>query len=276
MQGLGNDFIVIDAISQRLNPDDFLSLTQQLCDRRFGIGADGIVWVLSSKTHDFQMRIFNSDGSEPQMCGNGIRCFAKFIYENQLSDQTVFSIQTKAGPILPGLLIKDGKVEAIEVDMGPPILERGNIPILGEKASEKVIEEELILQNQTFTYTGVSMGNPHAVLFVEDLKQIDIETLGPVCETHPLFPEKINTHFVQVLSPTEAVMVIWERGAGETLACGTGACAVLVAGVLTGKLSRKATLHLPGGDLIIEWQASDNHVLMTGPAETIYKGKISI
>ncbi len=276
LHGLGNDFIVIDAITQRVNETEIQAKSPELCDRHFGIGADGVVLVLPSTTADFKMRIFNSDGSEPQMCGNGIRCFARFVFEAGLTDKDMFSIETLAGPIVPALCRTDGVITGIEVDMGLPILLRGQIPIAGGDPQSRVIAEPLNVAGQTFQFTGVSMGNPHAVVFVSDLAAIDLEAVGPLCESHALFPEKINTEFVQVLSPKEAVMVVWERGAGETLACGTGACAVLVAGVLNGVLARKALIHLPGGDLTIEWSESDDRITMMGPATTVFSGEFLI
>ncbi len=275
MQGLGNDFIVVDAVNQNLDDLNLPDLSQRLCDRHFGIGADGLILVLPSDHSDFKMRIFNADGSEPQMCGNGIRCFARFVYENGLIEKEVFSVETLAGVIVPALILRDGKVQLIEVDMGPATLERSKIPMRGEHATQ-VVAEPVEVDGVSYPVTAVSMGNPHAVIFVDNLKDIDIEKIGPKFEHHALFPERTNTEFVQVLAPNEAVMVVWERGSGETLACGTGACAVTVAGVLNGKLDRKSLIHLPGGDLSIEWQASDNHVMMTGPAVTVFKGEVTI
>ena len=275
MHGLGNDFIVIDGLSQRVSEVDFSKEAVFLCDRNFGIGADGVILVLPSTHSDFKMSIFNADGSEPQMCGNGIRCFARFVYENSLTDKVVFSVETLAGVIVPSLVVEDGKIQAIEVDMGLPILERGRIPILGEPKDKPVIHESLSVDGKSYPITCVSMGNPHCVTFVEDLKRIALNEIGPKFEHHPSFPERTNTEFVQIISRSEAGMLVWERGSGATLACGTGACAVLVAGVLNNLLDRKALIHLPGGDLIIEWQ-EDDRIMMTGPAETVFKGEIQL
>jgi diaminopimelate epimerase len=275
LHGLGNDFILIDAINQRLDNLDYAKLAVNLCSRNFGIGADGLILVLASEKQDIKMRIFNSDGSEPEMCGNGIRCFARFVYENKLIEKEVFSVETNAGVIIPALVLKDGLVEAVEVDMGVPILDAAKIPLTGFTGS-KIIAQDIEVDGQTFKFTPVSMGNPHAVVFLKDLKTLDINKLGPKFEKHEYFPQKINTEFVQVLNPKEAVVIVWERGAGETLACGTGACATVVAGVLNGVLERKVTVHLPGGDLNIEWQESDSHVIMTGPAQMVYTGEIEI
>ncbi len=274
MHGLGNDFIVVDAINQRLDENTFEDLAKAVCDRHFGIGGDGLVLVLASDHSEFKMRIFNSDGSEPQMCGNGMRCFAKFVYESKLTDKEIFSVETLAGVMIPALLIKEGVVHAIEVDMGPAVLERAKIP-MSQTGPSPVIQESMTVAGVTYGVTAVSMGNPHAVIFVEDIEAVELEKIGPLCEHHPLFPERTNTEFVQVLNRNEAIMRVWERGAGETLACGTGACAVTVAGVLNNSLDRKALIHLPGGDLSIEWQM-EGHVMMTGPATTVFTGEIEI
>jgi diaminopimelate epimerase len=276
MQGTGNDFIVVDAINQRWEVTDTGAVAAALCDRHFGIGADGLILVLPSQTQDFKMRIFNADGSEPEMCGNGIRCFAKFVHDAGLSDLDVFSVETMAGPIVPALLKQDGVVVGVEVDMGEPRLQRKDIPMGFGDQTNRVVNEPLAIQGEHFLITGVSMGNPHAVIFCPDLSQVVVADLGPQIEIHPLFPEKTNVEFVQIISATEAKMQVWERGSGETLACGTGACAVLVAGVLTQRLSRKATIHLPGGSLGIEWQESNNHVIMSGPVKTVFTGQFSL
>ena len=262
MHGLGNDFIVVDAINQRLDVSESPELAKKLCERNFGIGADGLILALRPTHSDIQMRIFNPDGSEPEMCGNGIRCFAKFIHDNKMIEKDVFSVETAAGIIVPALITNNGEVTAVEVDMGAPAYTQ--------------IKEQIAVNNQNFEFTRVSMGNPHAVVFVDDLKKIDIEGLGPHFETHPTFPDRTNTEFIQVINRNEIVLIVWERGAGETLACGTGACASVVAGVLTDRLDRKVLVHLPGGDLSIEWQQSDNHVMMTGPATSVYKGEIEL
>ncbi len=206
------------------------------------------------------------------MCGNGIRCLAKFAVDEGLIAKDAFSVETLAGPMIPTLIKDQDKVIAVEVDMGEPILERAKIPVAGGKKGQ-VIREPLQVAGKTYEFTAVSMGNPHAVIFMDDIDALNLPEIGPQFETHPLFPQKTNTEFVKIISPKEAVMRVWERGAGETLACGTGACAILVAGVLTGKLERKAVIHLPGGPLEIEWQEGDNHVIMTGPAEHVFSGE---
>lgn len=275
LQGLGNDFVLINAISNRLDAINLSDLARRLCDRNFGIGADGLLLVLESSKSDIRMRIFNADGSEAQTCGNGLRCFAKFIYENQLIEKELFSVETLAGVAMPALIIKNNRVDAVEVDLGIPKLERSQIPMKGP-AQDLVLAEALHVNGEEFSITAVSMGNPHAVVFVDDLKRVDLDRLGPLFEGHPVFPEHVNTEFVQILNRNEIVMIVWERGAGKTLACGTGACAAVVAGVLNNKLDRKVLVHLPGGRLNIEWQESDEHVVMTGPAEEVFHGEIDL
>lgn len=277
-QGLGNDFVLIDAISQRIDIDRLRTQAESLCDRHFGIGADGIILALPSDTSDIQMRVINADGTEPEMCGNGLRCFAKWVREEGLIDKDMFSVQTGAGVRIPALLDATGNEQMIEVGMGEPELNPENIPTRLQPGAEdeRVISQPIHIEGEVFNITTVSMGNPHAVIFVDDLTQIDIAHLGPLLANHSAFPKGVNVEFVQVLSRTEAVMIVWERGAGETLACGTGACAVLVAGVLESRLDRSATIQLPGGPLGIVWQESDNKIIMTGPAKTVYRGQFEL
>jgi diaminopimelate epimerase len=275
MHGLGNDFVVVDAVRQRFELD-YANFAQAVCDRHFGIGGDGLILVLPSDHSDLRMRIFNSDGSEPQMCGNGIRCFAKFAYEEGLIQKDVLSVETLAGVMVITMGVTDGHVSAVEVDMGPPRLRRAEIPMVGGDPAGHVLCEPVTVHGRTFEVTAVSMGNPHAVVFVPSTEDIEIDVVGPLFEHHALFPERTNTEFVQIVSRTEAIMRVWERGAGETLACGTGACAVAVAGILNGLLEPKVTVHLPGGDLLIEWQKGDNHVIMSGPAALVFKGELEI
>jgi diaminopimelate epimerase len=272
MQGLGNDFILINAISQRLIRFDFNEFAKKICNRNYGIGADGLIIIQESLKADLQMRVFNSDGSEAEMCGNGIRCFAKYVYENKILDKDIFSVETLAGIVVPALNIKNNAVESIEVDMGIPNLARYKIPMVGPK-DDIVIAENITVENNQYAITCVSMGNPHAIVFVDDLASIDIDKIGPKFENHKLFPEKINTEFVQVINQDEIAMVAWERGAGKTLACGTGACAAVVACVINNKTNRKVLVHLPGGQLSIEWQESDEHIMLNGPAELVFKGE---
>lgn len=273
-QGLGNDFILID---NRHQSDPCLTPSQAVewCDRHFGIGADGVIFALPGESGtDYTMRIFNSDGSEPEMCGNGIRCLAKFLADLELEQSESnhsrrYRIQTLAGVITPELTT-DGLVT---VDMGAPRLLAAEIPTTLGTPIEQVINQPLTVAGQTWTVTCVSMGNPHCVTFVEDVAAIDLAAIGPQFEHHLAFPKRTNTEFIQVVRPDYLKMRVWERGAGITLACGTGACASLVAGVLTGQCERRATVELPGGPLEIEWSTTDQRVYMTGPAQQVFAGQ---
>ncbi|MCL1469420.1 diaminopimelate epimerase [Argonema antarcticum] len=270
--GLGNDFILIDNRTLSLpvlTPEEAI----KLCDRHFGIGADGVIFALKGQDGtDYTMRIFNSDGSEPEMCGNGIRCLAQFIAELEgiSSQDSEYRIHTLAGVITPKLR-RDGQVI---VDMGLPRLLAAEIPTTLCSGDEKVVNQPLEVDGKSWDVTCVSMGNPHCITFVEDVAAIPLETVGPKFEHHSVFPQRTNTEFIQVVGQDYLKMRVWERGAGVTLACGTGACAALVAGVLTGRCDRKATVELPGGPLEIEWSEVDGRVYMTGPAEKVFTGKI--
>ncbi|MCC5654333.1 diaminopimelate epimerase [Nostoc sp. XA013] len=270
--GLGNDFILIDNRSSSepvVTPDKAI----KLCDRHFGIGADGVIFALPGENGtDYTMRIFNSDGSEPEMCGNGIRCLAGFLadLEGESRNKDLYRIHTLGGVMTPQLL-SNGQVK---VDMGLPRLLAGEIPTTLTPNEEKVISQPLEVAGQTWDVTCVNMGNPHCITFVEDVAAIELESIGPKFEHHPVFPQRINTEFIQVVRSDYLKMRVWERGAGITLACGTGACASLVAGVLTEKCDRTATIELPGGSLQIEWSEIDQRVYMTGPAERVFTGKL--
>ncbi|CAM3949469.1 diaminopimelate epimerase [Paenibacillus alkaliterrae] len=271
MNGLGNDFVVI-AEEQQL-PDNAAELAIELCNRFFGIGADGLVYILPSEIADFRMRIINSDGSEAEQCGNAIRCVAKYVYDNGLTDKEEITIETLgAGAQKVQLTVQEGEVVSVRVDMGQPILNGVQVPTTVD--AERVIEHPIEVDGREFRFTAVSMGNPHCVIYVDDAVHFDLNTWGPKLETHPLFPRKINVEFVTVNSRTHTDMRVWERGAGPTLACGTGACATVVASVLTGATDRTATVSLKGGDLLIEWNESDNHVYMTGPAAVSFRGTL--
>ena len=270
MHGLGNDFILIDCIIQGCGEDfaDFGGISKRLCDRRFGIGADQIL-VLSASDHaDFRMTIFNADGGEVEMCGNGVRCLAKYIWDRGLSDKSILFIETLAGIIKPE---KSGNM--VRVDMGEPILEPDRIPVRLLHPSDGVVAYPLFIEDREFKITCVSMGNPHAVIVVDDAAAFPVAKYGPMIEAHSMFPKKINVEFIEILSRREIRMRVWERGAGETMACGTGASAVAVAASIKGLTERNVTVHLPGGDLSIEW-AYDNHVYMTGPAVEVFEGTI--
>ncbi|WP_414550563.1 diaminopimelate epimerase [Anabaena sp. CCY 0017] len=270
--GLGNDFILVDNRASSLpllTPEQAIPL----CDRHFGIGADGVIFALPGENGaDYTMRIFNSDGSEPEMCGNGIRCLGRFIadLEGESRNKDSYQIHTLAGMITPQLMA-DGQVK---VDMGLPRLLAGEIPTTLGTAETKVINQPIEVAGKTWEVTCVSMGNPHCITFVSDVAAIPLEIIGPQFEHHPAFPQRINTEFIQVVSRDYVKMRVWERGAGITLACGTGACAALVAGVLTGNCDRIATVELPGGPLQIEWSEIDQRVYMTGPAERVFTGQL--
>jgi len=268
-QGCGNDFVLIDCREQE--PADYAVLSVKVCDRHYGIGADGILVVLLSDVADFRMRIFNTDGSEAEMCGNGIRCFARYIYDCGLTEKTEFTVETGAGILVPKIILEDGVVTGVRVDMGEPHLLGEEIPVAGYEG-KKVIGEPIIVEGTTYQMTAVSMGNPHCVVFVDDVEHFPIESIGTKFEHHVMFPRKTNTEFVEVKDCSHVRMRVWERGAAITLACGTGSCATLVAGVLNGKLNRKAEVRLDGGKLLVEW-AENNHVFMTGPAELVFVGE---
>ncbi|MEK3884421.1 diaminopimelate epimerase [Paenibacillus sp. PL2-23] len=271
MHGLGNDFIVV--AGEQALPDNAAELAVQLCNRFFGIGADGLVYILPSEQADFRMRIMNSDGSEAEQCGNAIRCVAKYVYDNGLTSSEEITIETLgAGVQKVQLTVEGGKVQTVRVDMGEPILNGLQVPTTVD--AERVIEHPIEVDGREFKFTAVSMGNPHCVIYVDDAVTFDLEAWGPKLEKHPMFPRKINVEFVTVNSRTQADMRVWERGAGPTLACGTGACATLVASVLTGATDREATVSLKGGDLLIEWSEEDNHVYMTGPAAEVFRGSL--
>lgn len=275
MHGLGNDFVFLDRFQNQTTTDkteeNYSELAQKLCNRQFGVGADGLIVVLPSESADARMRIFNPDGSEPEMCGNGIRCFARYIYDKNYIRKDTIKAETLAGILTLHLALDKGEVKGVRVDMGEPILVPGLIPVLAQ--AEPVVGAKIEVNGEVFQYTAVSMGNPHCVIFVDDYTKLDFDRLGPAIEKHELFPRKTNVEFVRIDSPTEITMKVWERGAGPTLACGTGACASVVASVLNDKIERSVTVHLPGGDLWIEW-SQDNHVYMTGPATYVFKAQI--
>jgi diaminopimelate epimerase len=273
MHGLGNDYVYIDGVNQDLGLYDLPELSRILSDRHFAVGGDGIILILPSDSADFRMRILNSDGSEAEMCGNGVRCFAKWVYEHGLTDKTALVVETGAGIIKPSLTVENGKVTWVRVDMGEPRLTRVLIPMTGE-AEAPAQGVEIALPEATYIASCVSMGNPHCIIFVDEITDAMVLGHGPLLETHELFPRKTNVEFVHVLSPTEVRMRVWERGAGETMACGTGACATSVAAILAGHTGRQVTVHLLGGDLKIEW-AENNHIYMTGPATEAFNGEVA-
>jgi diaminopimelate epimerase len=271
MHGLGNDFILINCLERKLPEQTLPDLARRICDRHFGVGSDGLILALPSRVASFRMRIFNSDGSEAEMCGNGLRCFASFVREEGLTSERQLLVETLAGVRKTHLTVKGGKVESVRVDMGAPLLDRKDIPVKGD--GPRAVGEKMKLMGERIEATCLSMGNPHCVIFVDKVDTFPVEKVGPAVENHNLFPRRTNVEFVQVISASELRMRVWERGAGETLACGTGASAAVVAGNLTGRTGRKAMVHLRGGDLSVEWSASDDHVYMTGPVETVFRGE---
>ncbi len=274
LHGAGNDFVVVDGSEEKISEERLPEMATYICDRHFGVGADGLILVLPSKVANFRMRIFNPDGSEAEMCGNGVRVFAKYVYDRKMHDDVVMTVETLAGIKTLKLNTVSGKVQTVRVDMGEPKLLRFEIPMRG-KANTKVIAEPLRVGGKKIEVTCVSMGNPHCVTFVDGVDHYPVEKMGPLIENHPSFPARTNVEFVEVLSPQEIKVRTWERGVGETLACGTGSCAAVVAGYLNEKTSRKVTVHLRGGDLFIEW-AGNNRLFMTGPAEEVFEGSIDI
>jgi len=268
MEGLGNDYVYVNASDVRIEEKNLPGLAKAISDRHFGVGGDGLVVISGSDRADFKMRMFNSDGSEAEMCGNAIRCVAKYVYEKGLTEKTELEIETLAGIIKPTVLA-DG---LIRVDMGEPILGGKDIPSLIDK--KPVISEQIEIDGTAITLTLVSMGNPHAVTFVDDM-EIDIAAIGPKVEAHRLFPNRINTEFVQIVARDEVKMRVWERGAGETMACGTGACAAVVAARLNDLTDRDVKVHLLGGDLSVHWDETSNRVFMTGPARFVFEGEYS-
>jgi diaminopimelate epimerase len=270
MHGLGNDFILLQP-SVDLSRN-YGSLSRKLCHRRLGIGADGLILVSASNRADVKMRIFNSDGSEAMMCGNGIRCLALYAREKGLVTTDSFTVETKAGLRFPEILRRGDNIYAVRVDMGEPGLRRADIPMKG-RPEEQFIEKPLRAGKETFRATCVSIGNPHCVIFTEGIRELELASLGRAIETHSLFPDRTNVEFVQVMSPGRLQVRAWERGAGETSACGTGACAALVAASITGRSRRKALVNLPGGTLSVEWR-TDNTLRMTGPATTVFEGEM--
>ena len=272
MQGLGNDYVYVNCFEEKIeNPP---AVARYVSDRHFGIGSDGLIMINPSEVADFEMEMYNADGSRGEMCGNGIRCVAQYVYDYGLTDKTQISVETLGGIKYLDLTVEDGKVVLVKVDMGKPELKSDLIPIISE--NEKVIDEPIEVDGQVYHMTGVSMGNPHTVIYVDDVKNLDLEKIGPKFENHERFPKRINTEFVHCIDRNTVEMRVWERGSGETLACGTGACAVAVASILNNLTDTRVTVKLLGGDLQIEWDREKNHVFMTGPAKVVFDGVIDI
>ncbi len=269
MHGCGNDYVYVDCINGKV-PRDPAALSRVISDRHFGVGSDGLILICPSETADARMRMFNADGSEAEMCGNGLRCVAKFVHDHGIVRKPKLAIETGRGVLKVDLEIRSGKVERARIDMGAPILQASDIPTTLPGDPPK--DAPLTIDGATLKFTCVSMGNPHAVTFVPEITDQLVQVVGPKVEKHPAFPRRTNVEFIKVNRPDDATMRVWERGSGETLACGTGACASAVAGILTGRLARRATIHLLGGDLELEWSESDNRVFLTGPAVEVFTG----
>lgn len=269
MQGLGNDYVYVNGLKEEIkNPSQ---LAVQVSDRHFGIGSDGLIIIRPSKVADFEMEMYNADGSRGEMCGNGIRCVAKYVYDYGLTDKTSISVETLGGIKYLDLTVQDGKVTLVKVDMGSPVFEPAKVPVVAD--GDKAIDEPIVVDGQTYHMTCVSMGNPHAVVFMDEIERLNLEEIGPKFEQHERFPNRVNTEFVKVLDRHTAEMRVWERGSGETLACGTGACAVAIACILGGYTEERVTVKLLGGDLEIYWDKESDKVYMTGPAEVVFDGE---
>ena len=272
MQGLGNDYVYVNCFEEKIeNPSE---LAVKVSDRHFGIGSDGLILIRPSEVADFRMTMFNADGSESEMCGNGIRCGGKYVYDYGLTDKTEVSVETLAGIKYLKFIIKDGKVDMVTVNMGEPILKPELVPVVGE--GDAVIDSPIEVDGKEYKMTCVSMGNPHSVVFVDDVDNFPLHEVGPLFEHHKAFPRRVNAEFCQVIDRTHAKMRVWERGTGETLACGTGTCATAVACILNGKTEDEMTITLLGGDLIIRWDREKNVIYMTGPARVVFDGEIDV
>ncbi len=275
MQGLGNDYVYVNCMEEKIK--DPSETARFVSDRHFGIGSDGLILICPSEAADFEMVMYNADGSRGEMCGNGIRCVAKYVYDYGLTDKERISVETLGGIKDLELTVEDGKVSLVKVDMGVPGLAPEEIPMVPGASGQKwIVDEPFLVGDQEYRVTGVSMGNPHAVVYVEDVGKIEIEKIGPLFENHERFPNRVNTEFVKVLDENTIEMRVWERGSGETLACGTGACAAAAASMLNGLTKEQVTVKLAGGDLLIRWDKESGHVFMTGPAAVVYDGKIEL
>ncbi|WP_029067474.1 diaminopimelate epimerase [Lachnobacterium bovis] len=270
MHGCGNDYVYVNLFEEKI--DDFAKMSIKVSDRHFGIGSDGLITIGPSDCADFRMRIFNADGSEAEMCGNGVRCVGKYVYDHKLTDKEEVDVETGAGIKHLVLNVKDGKVETVRVDMGEPIFSAKDIPVALDL--DKVVDYPVTIGDREWKITCVSMGNPHAVVFVDDVKNFEIEKYGPIFENNALFPKRTNTEFVEIISDSEVSMRVWERGSAETFACGTGTCACVMACILNNYTKDKVLVHLLGGDLVIEYDRESNHVFMTGPATEVFNGNI--
>ncbi|HEY2588192.1 MAG TPA: diaminopimelate epimerase [Tepidisphaeraceae bacterium] len=273
MHGIGNDYVYVNGFAETVA--DPVGVAKRVSDRHFGVGSDGLILILPSHRADVRMRMFNADGSESEMCGNGVRCLAKYAFDRGLAKNNPMRVETGRGVLTLALDVVEGKVRQVTVDMGEPILALPEIPVDASQVQKgsRPNEYRLPVGDQILEATFVSVGNPHATIYDRDVRAVPLERLGPMVENHKSFPRRINAHWVQVHSPGEVTMRTWERGSGITMACGTGSCAVCVSGVLTGRTARRLLAHLPGGDLRLEWRESDNHVYMTGPATEVFSGE---
>ncbi len=271
MQGIGNDYVYVNCFEETVEDPGETAIW--VSNRHFGIGSDGLILIKPSDKADFMMDMYNADGSQGAMCGNGIRCVAKYVYDKGMTDKTEISIETKSGIKFIKLTTADGRAELAQVNMGAPVLTAEKIPVVSN--SREIIGEHIEIDGEVYHMTCVSMGNPHAVVYVEDVKKVQIERTGPLFENHPCFPDRVNTEFVHVIDENTIEMRVWERGSGETLACGTGACASAVASILNGYTKDEVTVKLLGGDLKIRWDKKENLVYMTGPAEIVFEGEIT-
>lgn len=273
MHGCGNDYIYVNGFAEHIEADRKPELVRRLSDRHFGIGGDGVIFINPGKNAAFEMEMYNADGTRAQMCGNGIRCVAKYVYDYGLTDQTSITIESFGSVKYLSLTLgSDNKVSTVRVNMGAPILKAAEIPVISDK--EQVVSEAIAVNGREYKMTCVSMGNPHAVVFIDDIIDFDIEAVGPYFEKHTRFPERTNTEFVRIVDRSHVQMRVWERGTGETLACGTGCCATAVACVLNGLTDTEVTVRVPGGEILCEWDRKDNLVYMTGPAVTVFDGEI--
>ena len=281
MQGCGNDYIYVNGFTEKIPQEEKTELVRHISDRHFGIGGDGVIFINPSSEADFEMEMYNADGSRAEMCGNGIRCVAKYVYDKGLTDKTDISVISCGQIKYLQLFLKEGRVDTVRVNMGAPELRPERIPVTGAEAGmplekERIVNAPIIVQGKEYKMTCVSMGNPHAVIFLEDVTNLEIEQIGPYFENHERFPKRINTEFVKVLDKKTVQMRVWERGTGETLACGTGCCATVVACILNGLTDEKVTVKLLGGEIEIEWDREANLVYMTGPAVTVFEGEYDV
>lgn len=274
MQGCGNDYVYVDGAKEIIPLEDKPQVVRRLSDRHFGIGGDGVIFINPAEEADFEMEMYNADGTRSEMCGNGIRCVAKFVYDKGLTDKTSLSIVSCGKIKYIDLTVEEGKVSLVKVNMGAPILRATEVPVISQ--NEQVIDEVIVVEGKEYKMTCVSMGNPHAIVFMDNVADLEIEKIGPYFENHERFPNRTNTEFIRIIDEHTVEMRVWERGTGETLACGTGACATVVACVLNGLTKEEVTVKLLGGDLQIKWDREENLVYMTGPAEIVFEGEVQI